>query len=56
MTELNFDRHAVKAFRFVRCEFSADSGVAKEGLGVARFADRAAQIRQVLREVCLERR
>ena len=29
MTELNFDRHAVKAFRFVRCEFSADSGVAR---------------------------
>ena len=29
MTELKFDRKAVQAFRFVRCEFSADSGVAR---------------------------
>jgi len=29
MTELKFDRHAVQVFRFVRCEFSADSGEAR---------------------------
>lgn len=29
MTDWNFDRHAVKAFRFVRCEFSVESGVAR---------------------------